>query len=185
MSEQKVDDRPGYYYVSALPGLGEVKDKYWLLAGPWLTHAEALAQVQPVWDYARRRDPVGSEWKAFGTCRLEEAKASKLGTNDQVWKGHKPTQEEVAIYLSKHKDFRGIMGTGLSVLVCREGATVLVPVAQLTAEERAYDSSRGRFTRDERAEAKQLGIELPVDAPTSEEQILGAAVAKAKRRVRR
>lgn len=185
MSEQKVDDRSGHYYVSVLPGLGEIKDKYWLLAGPWPTHVEALAQVQAVWDYARRIDPVGAEWKAFGTCRLEEAKPSKLGANERAWKGHKPTQEEVAIYLSKHKDFRGIMGTGLSVLVCRQGATVLVPVALLTAEERAYDRSRGRFTRDEREEARQLGIELPADAPTSEEQILGAVVAKAKRRVRR
>jgi hypothetical protein len=88
--EQVPDTRPGHYYVSALPGVGEVKDKYWLLAGPWPTHAEALAQVRPVWDYALRVDTVGATWKSFGTCRREiidgvEAAPSKLGSDARKW----------------------------------------------------------------------------------------------------
>ena len=79
------DPRPGFYYVSALPGIGERKDKYWLLAGPWPTHAEALAQVQSVWDYACRIDPVNAAWKAFGTCRLETASPSRLGVETKTW----------------------------------------------------------------------------------------------------
>lgn len=83
---QQPDLRPGHYYVSALPGTGEALDgHYWLLAGPWPTHAEALAQVRAVWDYALRADPVNAEWKRYGTCRLEEATASRLGCDPVTW----------------------------------------------------------------------------------------------------
>lgn len=85
VAAQTPDTRPGHYYVSALPGTGEVKDRYWLLAGPWPTHAEALAQVRAVWDYALRADPVNAEWKRYGTCRLEESVTTRLGCDPTKW----------------------------------------------------------------------------------------------------
>lgn len=88
---QQPDTRAGSYYVSARDG-----DRYWLLAGPWPTHAEALAQVEPVWEHARRVDPVGSEWKAFGTCRLEPdgtSSPSVLGVDPEAWKYVEPEPE--------------------------------------------------------------------------------------------
>jgi hypothetical protein len=81
--EQKPDLRPGNYYVSARDA-----GNYWLLAGPWNTHAEALAQVKAVWDHCRRADPIRAEWKAYGTCRrsLEDiAQASILGSDPKDW----------------------------------------------------------------------------------------------------
>ena len=89
-TEQKPDLQPDNYYVSARDG-----DKYWLLAGPWPTHAEALAQVQAVWDHCRRVDPIGAEWKAYGTCRrpLDDiTQASKLGTDPASWAYVEPVQ---------------------------------------------------------------------------------------------
>ena len=80
--EQKPDPRPGAFYVSARrPG------SYTLLAGPWPTHAEALRQVDPVWAFARRVDPVGEMRPAFGTCRVEVAKppTSTLGADPSAW----------------------------------------------------------------------------------------------------
>jgi hypothetical protein len=111
--KQKPDSRPGHYYVSALPGVGEAKDRYWLLAGPWPTHAEALAQVRPVWDYALRIDPVGATWKSFGTCRLEvvdgvEAAPSKLGNDAAVWTPRKPLGIGDAVTLVTDEKLRGI-----------------------------------------------------------------------------
>ena len=85
---QSPDPRPGHYYVSVLPGIGERKDKYWLMAGPFAAHTEALAQVQPVWDHCRAVDPIGSEWKSFGTCRVpvdDAAPTSILGSDPAKW----------------------------------------------------------------------------------------------------
>lgn len=86
--EQQPDSRPGRYYISVLPGIGERKDKYWRMAGPWSKHTEALEQVKSVWDYCRDVDPVGTEWKAFGTCRVPPenvAPTSKLGSDPTAW----------------------------------------------------------------------------------------------------
>lgn len=186
----ELDTRPGHYYVVSHKQCRQPEEGYRRLAGPWPTHKEADDQVAAVREYAKRYDYVEASRQHFVTARMPivegvEALPSKLGSNSRVWLGRRPTQEEIAIYLSKHKDYRGITSTGLSVLVCREGATVLCPVALLTADERMYDSSRGRFTKDEREDARQYGVELPGDAPTTIEQVLGAAVAKSKRRGRR
>lgn len=156
-----LDTRPGHYYVASHKQGSTPQQGYHLLAGPWATHREADDQVAAVQAFAERHGGQEAYFQHYITARRdivegEEAAPSKLGSNDRVWKGRQPNQEEIAIYLSKHKDYRGIMPMGLSVLVCREGATMLVPVAQLTAIERAYDSSRGRFTRDEREDARQL-----------------------------
>ena len=186
----ELDTRPGHYYVVSHKQGMQPEEGYHRLAGPWPTHKEADDQVAGVRAFALRHDYVEASQQHFVTARMPivegvEALSSKLGSNSRIWLGRKPTQEEIAIYLSKHKDYRGVTSTGLSVLVCREGATVLCPVALLTADERMYDSSRGRFTKDEREDARQLDVELPVDAPTTIEQVLGAVVAKSKRRGRR
>lgn len=57
---------PGAYYVS-------VKDqgRTALLAGPWPTHAEALAMVDTVRAKACELDPRGV-WYAYGTARLPD-----------------------------------------------------------------------------------------------------------------
>jgi len=59
------DARPGFYYVSVIDG-----PKFGLLSGPYSTHAEALAQVEPARKIAHKanRDAI---WYGFGTCRLE------------------------------------------------------------------------------------------------------------------
>lgn len=112
--QQAPDTRPGHYYVSALPGVGEVKDgRYWLLAGSWPTHAKALAQVRPVWDYCLRVDPVGATWKSYGTCRLEvvegeTAKPSKLGSDAAVWTPRKPLGVGNAVALVTDEKLRDI-----------------------------------------------------------------------------
>lgn len=185
-----LDTRPGHYYVVSHRQGSDPAAGYHRLAGPWPTHKEADDQVHAVQQFAERHGGQEAFFQHYITARVEvvdgeAAPTSRLGSNDRVWKGSTPTQEEIAIYLSKHRDFRGIMPMGLSVLVCRDGGTTLCPVALLTEAERAYDSSRGKFTREEREDARQLGIQLPVDVPSSANQILGTVVAKAKRRSRR
>lgn len=64
--EQTPDPRPGAYYVSAIDGPRSA-----LLAGPWPTHAEALAMVDRVRALANELDPR-SHWYAFGTARLPD-----------------------------------------------------------------------------------------------------------------
>lgn len=186
-----LDTRPGHYYVVSHRQGRDPAEGYHLLAGPWPTHKQADDQVHAVKLYAERHGGAVAFTQHYITARVEgeAAPPSKLGSNDRVWKGLEPTQEEIAIYLSKHRDFRGIMPTGLSVLVCRDGGTTLCPVALLTDAERAYDSSRGKFTREEREDAQRYGVRLPAEAPSassssSADQILGVAVAK-KRRGRR
>ncbi len=61
----------GNYYVSAIDG-----PSYWLLAGPYLTHAEALALVDRVKALCHDNHPR-SFFYSFGTCRSE---ATKLGS---------------------------------------------------------------------------------------------------------
>lgn len=74
-----------------------------------------------------------------------------------------PSLDDVAVFLRKHPDFRGISSRGLCVLVYREG-TVSCPVTALTADERAdimTSKRRGRFTKEELADAAANGIVLP------------------------
>ena len=63
---QMPDSRPGNYYVSVC-----YRCRYALLAGPWPTHAEALAKVDDVRFIAQGLDPRGV-WYAYGTCRLPD-----------------------------------------------------------------------------------------------------------------
>lgn len=73
-----------------------------------------------------------------------------------------PTADDIACFLRKHRDFRGISDRGLCVLVYRAG-TCSVPVAALTAEERAevMRGRCGRFSAEERADAAKHGVQLP------------------------
>lgn len=80
-----------------------------------------------------------------------------------------PTADDIACFLRKHRDFRGISERGLCVMVYRNG-TCSVPVFGLTAEERA-DAMRGRcgrFSAEERADAAKHGVRLPAAAATKE-----------------
>lgn len=61
---QEPDARPGAYYVTVKDGA-----RVALLAGPWDTHAQALAMVEPVRTKACEVDPRGVFY-AFGTGRL-------------------------------------------------------------------------------------------------------------------
>jgi hypothetical protein len=84
-TEQQPDSRPGHYYVSALP---DPATGYYLLAGPWPTHAGALAQVDAVRRFAEYADPVKAPWMAYGTCRYPEtepAPISRLGADPPAW----------------------------------------------------------------------------------------------------
>lgn len=85
---QQPDPRPGFYFVSAFDP--QIPKKFYVLAGPWKTHAEALAQVEPVKIYANRVD-LKACWMAYGTCRQPEDTAwdkvykSKLGFDPAKW----------------------------------------------------------------------------------------------------
>lgn len=66
--------QPMGFYVSAIDG-----PKYWLLAGPYQTHAEALADVTRATHIAL--DAPGGEALAFarfGTCRAPADKPGRL-----------------------------------------------------------------------------------------------------------
>ena len=83
-----------------------------------------------------------------------------------------PTADDIACFLRKHRDFRGISVRGLCVLVYRVG-TCFVPVCGLTAEERA-EAMRGRcgrFSAEERADAAKHGVRLPAAAKKSAETL--------------
>mgnify|MGYP001579527873 CR=1 FL=1 len=62
------DTRPGPYYVSVIDG-----DRYMLLLGPFDTHSEALAAVEPVRKYVMKAyaSDLKVIWYAFGTVRIE------------------------------------------------------------------------------------------------------------------
>ena len=76
------DPQPGRYYVTAIDGA-----KRYFLAGPWETHAEALAQVAAVRRFAELTDPRAI-WMAYGTARQlldGEAIKSALGSDSTAW----------------------------------------------------------------------------------------------------
>lgn len=80
--DQQPDPQPGRYYVTAIDGA-----KRYFLAGPWETHAEALAQVESVRRFAELTDPRAI-WMAYGTARQPldgEAIKSALGTDSVAW----------------------------------------------------------------------------------------------------
>lgn len=62
----KTDDRPGFYYVSLIDG-----DKFALLAGPYMSHGEALKMVNTAKDAAYSVNSAQCAFACFGTCRLE------------------------------------------------------------------------------------------------------------------
>lgn len=77
--EQQPDQRPGCYYVSAISD-GSPDAPYYFVAGPYPTHAAALAQVGAVRAEAERRDPR-AYWMAWGTARTEpdDVRTTPLG----------------------------------------------------------------------------------------------------------
>jgi len=59
------------------------------LAGPWLEHAQALAQVDAVRRFAETTDPR-AVWMSYGTARQTingEPIKSALGPDPKVWIG--------------------------------------------------------------------------------------------------
>ncbi len=61
------DPRPGPYFVSAIDGA-----KTYIMAGPYATHAEALAKVDPAREIAYEKSADGRSWfMRWGTCRIE------------------------------------------------------------------------------------------------------------------
>ena len=73
------------YYVSMLRD-----KKYALMAGPFLSHDEALSFVDPVRKEASRLDPR-SDFDAFGTCSLLRHRDNKMGRLN-VYVGAKPRE---------------------------------------------------------------------------------------------
>ena len=76
------DPQPGRYYVTAIDG-----PKRYFLAGPWDTHADALAQVETVRCFAELADPRAI-WMAYGTARQPldgEPIKSALGSDATAW----------------------------------------------------------------------------------------------------
>lgn len=64
-STQSPDTRPGPYYVTAIDA-----GRVFLMAGPYSTHPEALADVDRARDIANTHD--GRAWfMAWGTSRIE------------------------------------------------------------------------------------------------------------------
>ena len=68
MHEQIPDTAPGPYFVSVVE-----HDKTYLMAGPYPTHEEALANVEKALHVAYEHD--GRAWfMAWGTVRIEGSK---------------------------------------------------------------------------------------------------------------
>jgi hypothetical protein len=67
----------GRYYVSAIDGPG-----YYLMAGPYPTHAAALADVDKVKDISQEKD-AKAFWMSWGTCRVKEGEL-KPGTLNRL-----------------------------------------------------------------------------------------------------
>lgn len=80
------------YYVSMIRG--EAKKRYALMAGPFATHAEALAMVDPVRKEAERLDPK-THFDYFGTCSKPRDRDNKHGWLN-VYVGAKPREMERA-----------------------------------------------------------------------------------------
>lgn len=57
---------PGYYYVSVIDGRRTA-----MALGPFLSHADALAAVEPVRAWCNERNRGAWFW-SFGTCRLKD-----------------------------------------------------------------------------------------------------------------
>lgn len=64
------------FYVSVINDSGD----YRLLAGPFLTHSQALAMVDPARKAAEQYDPRAF-WYAYGTCRVPDHNAPGLLNN--------------------------------------------------------------------------------------------------------
>lgn len=63
---QAPDKRPGNYYVTAIDG-----ERFFYMAGPYGTHANALERVDQARDIASNHD--GRAWfMAWGTCRSDD-----------------------------------------------------------------------------------------------------------------
>lgn len=88
-ARQEPDSGPGPYYVSARDG----PTTFWLLAGPFATHAEALALVERTRQVACEDEPRAF-WYSFGTCRMKDG-TTKPGSANHVL-GIKPTYTETA-----------------------------------------------------------------------------------------
>jgi len=66
---------PSHFYVSAIDG-----PKRYLIAGPYPTHAAALAKVRTVRDIAYERDGSGRAWfMAWGTAGSDREQKTPLG----------------------------------------------------------------------------------------------------------
>jgi hypothetical protein len=68
---------PGFYYVTCIDG-----DKWWKMAGPYATHAEALADQKRVRRIADDIDPR-SVWKSWGTAKMKDG-YSEPGTMNRL-----------------------------------------------------------------------------------------------------
>ena len=76
------EGEPGGYYVSVFDKDGnDRRGRVGLLAGPFLTHAEALGLVDRTRNEAEKVDPRAC-WYAFGTCRLKEGARKPGRLND-------------------------------------------------------------------------------------------------------
>ena len=72
------DPRPGPYFVSAIDGT-----KAYIMAGPYATHGEALAKVDPARDIAYDKSADGRAWfMRWGTCRIEGS--TRVGTLNKL-----------------------------------------------------------------------------------------------------
>lgn len=71
-----------YYYVSAIDPFNTARRG--LLAGPWPTHAEALAQVESVKAHAVQTTERGC-WMAYGTAGSDEKLSTPLGSDPAKW----------------------------------------------------------------------------------------------------
>ena len=71
-----------YYYVSAMDPINTARRG--VLAGPWPTHAEALAQVDAVKAHAVRTTERG-HWMAYGTAGSDEELSTPLGSDPVKW----------------------------------------------------------------------------------------------------
>lgn len=78
---------PSFYYVSAIDG-----PSYWLLAGPYRTHLEALALVDRVKEIAHENH-ARSVFYSFGTCRTPESHGRGSANKAGLLPDNPPTAE--------------------------------------------------------------------------------------------
>lgn len=65
---QAPDTKPGPYYVTAQKSGGST---YWVMRGPFASHAEALDRVQETMNKAVDLD-ARAHWMEWGTARMED-----------------------------------------------------------------------------------------------------------------